>query len=89
MTVDEAKKQLVISVADSGVGIPKEKRNELFKRFMQSSFSGSSVGVGLHLTHELVCVHKGTIVYTEMKVVGLYLRSVCLLIFLFMRKKIF
>ncbi len=25
---------------------------------------GSSV-VGLHLTHELVCVHKGTIVYTE------------------------
>lgn len=38
MTVDEAKKQLVISVADSGVGIPKEKRNELFKRFMQSSF---------------------------------------------------
>ena len=68
MTVDEAKKQLVISVADSGVGIPKEKRNELFKRFMQSSFSGSSVGVGLHLTHELVCVHKGTIVYTEMSV---------------------
>lgn len=87
VTVDEAKKQLVISVADSGVGIPKEKRNELFKRFMQSSFSGSSVGVGLHLTHELVCVHKGTIVYTEMKVVGLYLRSVCLLIFLFMRKR--
>ena len=65
VTVDEARKLLVISVADSGVGIPKEKRNELFKRFMQSSFSGSSVGVGLHLTHELVCVHKGTIVYTE------------------------
>ena len=70
VTVDEAKKQLVISVADSGVGIPKEKRNELFKRFMQSSFSGSSVGVGLHLTHELVCVHKGTIVYTENEGVG-------------------
>ena len=65
VTVDEGKKQLVISVADTGVGIPKEKRGELFKRFMQSSFSGSSVGVGLHLTHELVCVHKGTIVYNE------------------------
>lgn len=65
VVADEAKKQLIISVADSGVGIPKEKRNELFKRFMQSSFSGSSVGVGLHLTHELVCVHKGTIVYHE------------------------
>ena len=65
VTVDEAKKQLVISVTDTGVGIPKEKRDELFKRFMQSSFSGSSVGVGLHLTHELVCVHRGTIEYNE------------------------
>lgn len=65
VSVDEAGKRLVISVADTGVGIPKEKRGELFKRFMQSSFSGSSVGVGLHLTHELVCVHKGTIVYNE------------------------
>lgn len=65
VVIDEAKKSLVISVADTGVGIPKEKRNELFKRFMQSSFSGNSVGIGLHLTHELVNVHKGTIAYEE------------------------
>lgn len=65
VTVDEDQKKLVISVSDTGVGIPKDKRNELFKRFMQSSFSGSSVGVGLHLTHELVHVHKGTIAYSE------------------------
>lgn len=32
---------------------------------MQSSFSGDSIGVGLHLTHELVQVHKGTIEYNE------------------------
>lgn len=32
---------------------------------MQSSFSHSSVGVGLHLTHELVQVHKGNISYDE------------------------
>ena len=38
-----------------------EKQNELFKRFMQSNFSGDSIGVGLHLSHELVQVHKGTI----------------------------
>lgn len=63
--IDETKKSLVISVADTGVGIPKEKRSELFKRFMQSNFSGNSVGIGLHLTHELVNVHKGTIAYEE------------------------
>ena len=63
--VDEAAKQLVITVTDTGVGIPKEKQQELFKRFMQSNFSGNSVGVGLHLTHELVHVHHGTITFRE------------------------
>lgn len=36
-----------------------------FSRFMQSSFSGDSMGIGLHLTHELVNVHKGSIEYAE------------------------
>ncbi len=65
VTVDAENKRLVISVSDTGVGIPKEKRGELFKRFMQSNFSGNSIGVGLHLTHELVTVHRGTITYSE------------------------
>lgn len=65
VTADAERRRLVISVADTGVGIPKEKQQELFKRFMQSSFSGNSIGVGLHLTHELVSVHKGTITYSE------------------------
>lgn len=56
---------LEMQVTDTGVGIPKEKRSELFKRFMQSNFSGNSVGVGLHLTLELVQVHKGEINYDE------------------------
>lgn len=64
-TVDEAGRKLVIRVADTGVGVPKEKRDELFKRFTKSRFSGSSMGIGLHLTHELVSVLKGTIVYQE------------------------
>lgn len=63
--VNEEAGTLDISVSDTGVGIPKEKRGELFNRFMQSSFSANSVGVGLHLTHELVNIHKGTITYRE------------------------
>lgn len=65
VTADAVEKKLIISVSDTGVGIPREKRDELFKRFMQSSFSGNSIGVGLHLTHELVNVHKGIIAYSE------------------------
>ncbi|MDL2244147.1 response regulator [Parabacteroides sp. OttesenSCG-928-J18] len=62
---DVKENRLELQVTDTGVGIPKEKRDELFKRFMQSNFSGDSVGVGLHLTLELVQVHKGEITYDE------------------------
>ncbi len=65
VSVEEPARQLVICVADTGVGIPKDKRNELFTRFAKSRYSSRSVGIGLHLTHELVTVHKGTIVYRE------------------------
>ena len=63
--VEEETKKLIISVSDTGIGIPLEKRGQLFSRFMQSSFSGDSMGIGLHLTHELVNVHKGSIEYAE------------------------
>ncbi len=63
--VDEEAQKLIIKVTDSGVGIPKEKQGQLFSRFMQSSFSSSSIGIGLNLTYELVHVHKGSISYEE------------------------
>ncbi len=63
--VDEDARHLIMRVTDSGVGIPKEKQSQLFSRFMQSSFSNSSIGIGLNLTHELVNVHKGTISFEE------------------------
>lgn len=56
---------MTILVADTGVGIPQEKREQLFSRFMQSSYTGESFGIGLHLTHELVRTHHGEITYQE------------------------
>ena len=52
-----------IRVEDSGVGIPEDRQPELFQRFMQSSFSNNSIGIGLHLTKGLVEVHHGRIWY--------------------------
>ena len=67
VSVNEEGKQLTLSVSDTGIGIPKGKQKELFSRFMQSSFSNESVGIGLHLTHELVNVLKGQISFNENK----------------------
>ena len=55
--------KMQIRIEDTGVGIPKEKQPELFQRFMQSTFSNNSIGIGLNLTKALVEVHHGAITY--------------------------
>ncbi|MDR0541399.1 MAG: response regulator, partial [Dysgonamonadaceae bacterium] len=59
---------LVISIADSGAGIPKELRNIIFDRFYQipneSNKSKIGTGVGLHLSRSLMDIHHGKI-YVE------------------------
>lgn len=56
--------KLLISVEDTGVGVEKQKQEHLFERFNRSSYSHDSIGIGLHLTAELVRVHHGEISYT-------------------------
>ena len=63
--VKQDETQLRFMVEDTGVGIPREKQKELFERFNQSAFSRDSIGIGLHLTNELVRVHHGSIGYEE------------------------
>lgn len=65
VAVDEQGKTFSLIVADTGVGISKDKQRKLFERFMQSSFTSDSMGIGLNLTYGLVCRHKGTISYAE------------------------
>jgi signal transduction histidine kinase/DNA-binding response OmpR family regulator len=59
------KNSFILRVADNGIGVPKEQRNNLFVRFHQVSYNSNGTGVGLHLTSELVKGHKGSINYLE------------------------
>lgn len=56
---------LMIQVDDSGIGIPDNKRQEVFKRFVrlenEETRSVSGSGIGLYLTKHLVDLHQGTI----------------------------
>lgn len=58
-------KNIMISVADNGIGIAKENHKRIFKKFEQiaSNEGGStnSTGLGLTITKELVKLHGGTI----------------------------
>lgn len=64
VSLDKSEK-LVVSVEDSGIGVEKDKQPHLFERFNRSSYAHDSIGIGLHLTAELVRVHHGAISYRE------------------------
>lgn len=57
--------QLVVSVSDTGIGIPKEKLSSIFESFEQADGSTARIyggtGLGLAVTKQLVELHGGTI----------------------------
>lgn len=55
----------LISIKDTGIGVPKDMQHRLFSRFMQINFSSSGTGVGLSLVKEFVEVHKGKVWYED------------------------
>ncbi|MDA3927693.1 MAG: response regulator [Prolixibacteraceae bacterium] len=64
---DKSQKSVTISVADSGLGVLKEKESSLFTLF-NSDNSGikkqhSGTGIGLALSKELIELHKGKLSY--------------------------
>ncbi|HQI40711.1 MAG: hypothetical protein B6D44_15615 [Ignavibacteriales bacterium UTCHB2] len=63
--ITDAKDSIIISIADTGIGIPKEKAARIFDRFYQASTDSinqqEGSGIGLSLVKELVTLHKGKI----------------------------
>lgn len=65
INIYDKKENIIISVKDTGIGIPKEKQKIIFERFRQVSpllnrtHEGS--GIGLSLVKSLVEMHDGTI----------------------------
>ena len=46
---DEAEGKVTLAVADTGVGIPEEKRGEIFERFAKLDSFHQGTGLGLHI----------------------------------------
>jgi len=60
----DKKRRLVISISDTGKGIPGNQQKQIFERFFTTSTQqrSNSSGIGLHLTHKLTELHHGKIV---------------------------
>ena len=57
--------KIVVLVEDTGPGVPHDKQSELFTRFTTPNREASSLGIGLHLTKQLVEAHHGNIRYDD------------------------
>ena len=59
-----SKEQAVITIADNGIGMSKEKMKRLYTRFFDGDYRKQNMpgtGIGLSLTHDLVKLHHGDI----------------------------
>ncbi len=61
----DEEKQVILRVCDNGIGIPDDKQELIFERFVQNLPEGATVnkgsGIGLSLTREFVHMHGGKI----------------------------
>lgn len=63
LTASAADGKILISVADTGIGIPDESRPHIFKRFyrVRTDWPTPGNGLGLSLVHAIVTFYRGTI----------------------------
>ncbi|HEX7286137.1 MAG TPA: ATP-binding protein [Candidatus Angelobacter sp.] len=57
----EGSPYLLVSIADSGVGIPKENLEAIFHPFFSTKAKGKGTGLGLSVSHGIVRDHGGSI----------------------------
>lgn len=58
---DKEKKNVCISISDTGIGIPKENLSKVFEPFFTTKEVGEGTGLGLSVAYNVIKKHKGRI----------------------------
>ena len=61
MRVGQRGDQIGIAVTDRGIGVPPEHRELIFQRFHQAEHRLGGMGLGLHISRQIVELHGGAL----------------------------
>ena len=63
VTIEVPNEMVIVSIADTGVGIPDNEKGHVFERFYQTDqpLEKTGSGIGLHIVKEYIALHQGTI----------------------------
>jgi two-component system sensor histidine kinase VicK len=65
VTIHEQTDDILVTIKDEGIGVPKEKQEKIFERFYQVDGSArrrfGGTGIGLAIVKRIVDAHKGQI----------------------------
>ena len=70
LTLSSVNKWVILSITDSGPGIPPDVLPHIFTPFYTSQPVARHWGVGLSLTHKIIAAHEGHIEVESQKDVG-------------------
>jgi C4-dicarboxylate-specific signal transduction histidine kinase len=59
--IGETPEKLIISVTDSGRGIPPDIKDKIMQPFFTTKPNGQGTGLGLSISREIIAAHKGTL----------------------------
>jgi two-component system sensor histidine kinase VicK len=65
VSVDEQEEDVLVTIKDEGIGVPKDKQQKIFERFYQVDGSArrrfGGTGIGLAIVKRIVDAHRGQI----------------------------
>ncbi|ETR72993.1 MAG: histidine kinase [Candidatus Magnetoglobus multicellularis str. Araruama] len=63
INISSKNQKLIVSIKDTGKGIPSEIRNKIFNPFFTTKAMGEGSGLGLHIVKNIITKHQGTITF--------------------------
>ncbi|MEO1054472.1 MAG: ATP-binding protein, partial [Bacteroidota bacterium] len=61
LDLDDQNSNIILKISDNGIGVPENKREQIFEPFYSTKTTGKGTGLGLSISKKIVIEHQGDI----------------------------